>query len=130
MSGVEYSDILFAMAQQGELRATQLPGAGAPAEELARWLPMLQEPLRAPWIAVGPELDVPAMGELLRALRAAGHEVQGFVDRSAVLAGWRQITGHHISIAQSRQQTVISVTFHDGTAVELQRTVKLPGGIQ
>ncbi len=130
MSGVDYSDVFFALAQQGELRATQVPGAGSPAEELARWLSTVPEVARAPWIAVGPEVDVTAMGELLRALRAAGHPVQGFVDRSAVLAGWRQITGHHISLAQSRQQAVISVAFHDGAAVELQRTVKLAGGIQ
>jgi hypothetical protein len=130
MSGVEYSDVFLAQAQQGELRATQVPASASPTAELARWLSTLPEASRAPWIAVGPELDVFAMGELLRALRAAGHAVQGFVDRSAALAGWRQITGHHISLAQSRHQTVISVAFHDGTAVELQRTVKLPGGIQ
>lgn len=131
MWGIEYTDSLFCLAQQGELRATHAPGSGPAPDELVKWLQtaLAGEPCD-PWLAAGPEVDAAAMGELLRALRAAGHRVQGFVDRSAVLAGWQQLVGHHISIAQTRQQTVISVVFHDGTAVELQRTVKLPAGAQ
>jgi hypothetical protein len=131
MFAVEYSDAGFALAEQGELRATQVPGSGPPADELVRWLAtVLPEASRDPWITAGPELDATALGESLRALRAAGYRVQGFVDPSAVLVGWQAIPGHHIVIAQSRQQTLISVVFHDGAAVELQRTVKLPGGAQ
>ncbi|HXC60087.1 MAG TPA: FHA domain-containing protein [Steroidobacteraceae bacterium] len=131
MFGLEYSDAAFALAQQGELRVTHVP-TGSPAAELASWLTTAvpEEASRQLWVAVGPELDAAAMGEVLRALRSTEFQVQGFVDRSAVLAGWQQLPGHHISIAQSRQQTLISVAFHDGTAVELQRTVKLPGGAQ
>lgn len=131
MSGIEYSDLAFALADQGELRAVHVPGGAVPAEELARWLGTVAgDGVGDTWIAVGPELDAAVMGELLRTLRAMGCRVQGFVDRSAVLAGWQQLTGHHIAISQSRQQTLISVVFHDGAAVELQRTVKLPGGSQ
>src|SRR5512144_591401 len=118
MVGLEYSDVLLALAQNGEVRATRAP-VGSAAAELAAWVAKVQpgETSRELWVAVGPDLDAAAMGEALRALRAAGFLVQGFVDRSAVLAGWQQLAGHHISIAQSRQQTLISVTFHDGAAV-------------
>src|SRR4051812_36784966 len=109
MVGLEFSDVLFALAQRGELRATHVP-AGSPPAELATWLTAVlpEESSRELWVTVGPELDAAAMGEVLRALRSAGCNVQGFVDRSAVLGGWQQLPGHLISITQSRQQTMIS----------------------
>src|SRR5690606_39396012 len=40
------------------------------------------------WVALSPPAQREVPGELLRQLRAAGHLVQGFVDRTALLAAW------------------------------------------
>jgi hypothetical protein len=66
--------------------------------------------------------------ELLRALRAAQFSVQGFVDRVAVVAGWQKLAGYSIAAHLEAHQLLISVVHNDGNAVELQRTVRLPGG--
>lgn len=84
----------------------------------------------AAWVAVGLEQDAAAMGALLRELRGAGHGVQGFVDRSVALVGAHRLPGAHIAIDLARAQTLLAVVFNDGAAVELQRTVRLPGGEQ
>jgi hypothetical protein len=80
------------------------------------------------WVAVGLDVDATAMGSMLRELRTAGYVVQGFADRTAALVGAHHLPGAQIAIELARTQTSLAVVFSDGSTVELQRTVRLPGG--
>jgi FHA domain len=82
----------------------------------------------AAWVAVGLDHDAAAMGTLLRELRGAGHQVQGFADRTVALAGANRLSGTHICLEIARSQTLLAVAFNDGATVQLQRAVRLPGG--
>ena len=131
MLGVELSDVSVTLAENGVVRAVHRPASGRlVAAALAEWLtgewPEGQS--REMWLATGTGIDAATMGELLRALRAAQFAVQGFVDRVAVVAGWQKLQGYSIAAHLEAQQLLISVVHNDGAAVELQRTVRLPGG--
>jgi len=130
MLGVELSDAAVALARHGELLAMQPGSLGSNASALAQWLTSQwpEGESREMWLATAPGLDAAAMGELLRALRAAGFAVQGFVDRAAVVAGWQKLPGQSIAVHLEAQQLLIAVVNNEGAATELQRTVRLPGG--
>ncbi|MBK6673200.1 MAG: hypothetical protein IPG49_06795 [Proteobacteria bacterium] len=83
---------------------------------------------RAAWVAVGLEHDAAAMGAMLRELRGQGYAVQGFVDRTTALAAAHQLKGAHLSVDLAHTQTLLAVVVSEGAAVQLQRTVRLPGG--
>lgn len=129
MLGVELADSSVALAEHGVVRAIRTsgaPGAVALAEWLAAEWPEGQS--REMWLATAAGTDAATMGELLRALRAAQFAVQGFVDRVAVVAGWQKLPGHSIAAHLEAHQVLVAVVHNDGAAVELQRTVRLPGG--
>jgi hypothetical protein len=84
----------------------------------------------ATWVAVGLDQDATTMGALLRELRTAGHAVQGFVDRSVALVAAHRLPGAQIAIDLARSQVLLAVAFNDAATVQLQRTVRLPGGEQ
>lgn len=129
MFGLEFSDRM-ALARQGELLATREPASGSQALAVAQWLaeawPAGES--RELWVAAGAGVDATSMGELLRVLRAAQFEVQGFVDSIAAVAGWQRLPGHSIAAQLDGPQLLISVVNNDGHATELQRTVRIPGG--
>jgi hypothetical protein len=129
MFGLEFSDRV-ALARQGELLATREPGSGPQAMALAQWLAEVWPAgeSRELWVATGAGIDAAAMGELLRVLRAAQFNVQGFVDSVAAVAGWQRLPGHSIAAQLDGPQLLISVVSNDGHATELQRTVRLAGG--
>jgi len=84
----------------------------------------------AAWVAVGLDHDATTMGSLLRELRAAGHAVQGFADRTVALVAAHRLPGAQVAIDLARAQVLLSVVFNDGATVQLQRAVRLPGGEQ
>lgn len=128
MFGIELGNS-SALARDGEL-LTAGTGVGTGPQALAQKLGEVwpEGASREAWIACGPQLDAAAMGEILRVLRAAGIQVQGFVDSMAAVTGWQQLAGHSIAAQLDEQQLLISVVSNDGHATELQRTVRLPGG--
>ena len=129
MFGIELSDRL-ALARQGELLATREPAGDSQAAAVAQWLAEVwpEGESRELWVATGAGVDATSMGELLRVLRAAQFNVQGFVDSVAAVAGWQRLPGYSIAAQLDGPQLLISVVSNDGHATELQRTVRIPGG--
>src|SRR5690606_30437518 len=66
----------------------------------------------------------------LRELRAAGHLVQGFVDRAAVLAAWLPDCPQLVVLGLARRQFSVDLAVRDDEAAALRRHVTLPGGVQ
>jgi hypothetical protein len=135
MYGVDFNDRLMSLAADGSALASAPTGAAAPrlgAADLSPVVQSLREHLAAPgsgeiWVAVAPQQDGAGLGEPLRQLRAAGYQVQGFVDRAALVTAWLQQAGGTALLDLARHAMTISVVVSDGTA-SLRRTVRLPGG--
>lgn len=82
------------------------------------------------WVALSPPADQALPGELLRQLRAAGHGVQGFVDRTALLAAWLDVGGELVALDFSRRQMLVGYATRDSDGAALRRQVPLSGGMQ
>jgi hypothetical protein len=80
------------------------------------------------WFALAPPADIAELGELLAQLRAAGHAVRGFVDRTVLLAAWLPLPSPVLVLELSRQRMSISVASRDVAGAALHRHVSLPGG--
>jgi hypothetical protein len=134
MLGVDINDRRFVVAADGTAiahSAVALPasaGAAGLAALLAQQLPSGMA--GGAWIALAPPADPHLPGELLRVLRAAGHQVQGFVDRAAVLASWLPGTAGIVVVEQSRRRFSISLVAKEGGVAALRRHVPLRGGDQ
>lgn len=112
MHGADYNDTLDAAATNGESVALPLPVEGGL------------------WVALAPPAHPAQPGELLRELRAAGHLVQGFVDRAAVLAAWLPRSPQLVVLGISRRQFSVDLAVQDAGMAALRRHVHLPGGLQ
>jgi hypothetical protein len=130
VKGVEITALQCCLAEDGELQQSQST-PGAATAQFAQWLSAAvpADAARELWMAVGAGHDAAAMSALLRELRGAGFAVQGFADAAAAIVGWQRLAGAHIVLACGRAQMLLSVVVNDGHAVELQRTVHLPGGM-
>ncbi|MET0280952.1 MAG: FHA domain-containing protein [Steroidobacteraceae bacterium] len=82
------------------------------------------------WVALAPPPPTLALGEVLGTLRAAGHVVQGFVDRAALLAAATGLSTQLAVLDLSRQQLSVSMVAVDDSTASLRRQVPLPGGEQ
>jgi hypothetical protein len=82
------------------------------------------------WIALAPPADPQLPGEILRLLRAAGHVVEGFADRAALLAAWLPDCAELAVIELSRRQFSVSLAAREADAAALRRHVSLQGGEQ
>lgn len=137
MQGVELNDRLMALAEDGVLQGVAAPARAAGAELPAQVQPLVQRlaelgPASGAglWVSLSPPPDPALPGEVLRQLRAAGHEVQGFVDRAALLAASLQWSGQLVVLDLARRHLGISVASSDGTGAALRRNVPLGGGAQ
>lgn len=137
MYGVELNDRLMALAGDGTLRGVAAPERAGGAELAALVQPLVQsvaaiqaEPADAVWVSLSPPANVGMPGEVLRQLRAAGHNVQGFVDRAALLAASLQWSGQLVVLDLARRHLSVSVAAGDGGAAALRRNVPLTGGAQ
>jgi hypothetical protein len=135
VNGVDLNDRLTALASDGgEARVvrTSVVARGMPAEESFYAVKALRELLpevaSGLWVTVSPQQGNADLGEMLQQLRSAGHAVNGFVDRAAVLAAWLQQPGSCALLDVSRHGASISVVVNDGAMVALRRTVRLAGG--
>lgn len=133
MLGVDINDRRFVVAADGTSiahSAVALPASAGAAGLAALLAQQLPAGSGGTWIALAPPADPHLPGELLRVLREAGHDVQGFVDRAAVLASWLPGTAGIVVVEQSRRRFSISQVAKEGGAVALRRHVPLRGGDQ
>lgn len=137
MQGVELNDRLMALAEDGALRGVAEPARANGAELPAQVQPLVQSLAAiAPasgagvWVSLSPPMDPATPGEVLRQLRAAGHDVHGFVDRAALLAASMQWSGQLVVLDLARRHLGISVAAGDGAGAALRRNVPLGGGAQ
>ncbi len=112
MHGADYNDGLDVAATDGEAIAPPVPVEGGL------------------WVALAPPAHPAQPGEVLRELRAAGHLVQGFVDRAAVLAAWLPDCPQLVVLGLARRQFSVDLAVRDDEAAALRRHVHLPGGVQ
>lgn len=112
MHGADYNDGLDTAATDGEAIALPVPVEGGL------------------WVAMAPPAHPALPGEVLRELRAAGHLVQGFVDRAAVLAAWLPDCPQLVVLGLARRQFSVDLAVHEGDAAALRRHVHLQGGVQ
>jgi hypothetical protein len=135
MYGVDFNDRLMCLAADGSVLLSAVPGAAAPrlgAADISPVVQSLREHLAEPgsgpmWVAVSPQQDNAGLGEPLRQLRAAGYQVQGFVDRAALVVASLQQPGNSALLDLARHAMTISVVANDGSTVALRRTVRLAG---
>lgn len=112
--------------------ATAGPSGTADASGTAE-RPGTAEPPGTPvplWVAMSLPAQSELPGELLRQLREAGHAVQGFADRTALLAAWLDVGSELAVLEVSRRQFAIGLATRDTRAAALRRHVPLPGGEQ
>ena len=135
MQGLDLNDRLVASAIDGAAGAVApVTGIGrdSPSQvalQLAA-LPAQAAPPEALWVAMSPPTQPDLPGELLRQLREAGHQVQGFADRTALLAAWLDAGSELAVLELSRRHFAIGLASRDGQAAALRRHVALPGGEQ
>lgn len=111
MLGIELNERFAGHARDGEWSvAPATPGA---------------QPL---WVAVLPA-DAAQLGHALGELRAAGHLVQGFVDRAALLAAALGGELQRVVLEASRNEFLVSLAASAGGEAALRRQLRLPGGM-
>jgi hypothetical protein len=137
MRGAEFNDFMICEASDGGA-APVAPMPAMPARELAQQVAaqvaalqaMPAGPDSALWVTFTAPVDAGMPGELLRQLRAAGYSVQGFADRTALLAAWIDAGPELAVLDLSRRQFSIDVAVRDAGNAALRRHVPLPGGEQ
>jgi hypothetical protein len=135
MHGVDFNDRLIATASDGgpislgPMASGSSAGAQLAAQvaSLTQQLPPTPEGL---WVALAPPIDAGLPGELLRQLRTAGYDVQGYADRATLLAAWIPDLTELAVLDLSRRQFSVSVATREADAAALRRHVPLPGGAQ
>lgn len=137
MRGAEFSDRLAGFAVDGVATAAPLPVRASgrhPEAQSAAFMLSLSAAFApgdaALWVTLAPPADPALPGELLRQLRAAGHAVQGFVDRAALLAAWLQGSAPIAVLDLSRHRLSVSVAACEAGDAGLRRNVQLAGGEQ
>jgi hypothetical protein len=132
MLGADVNDRLIGTASDGGavvlVHANTTAGPGAVAAALLQQLPAASGD--GLWIALAPPADPQLPGEVLRQLRAAGHAVQGFVDRAALLAAWLPDATELAVVELSRRHFSVSLAGRDRDTAALRRHVPLQGGEQ
>ncbi len=135
MQGVDLNDRQLAVATDGApgaVRAVAAQPADMAAQVAAQVnaLGTATPDAAALWVALSPPAQQDVPGELLRQLRAAGHAVQGFVDRTALLAAWLEDAPQLATIELSARHLSIALATRDAEAAALRRHLPLPGGAQ
>jgi hypothetical protein len=113
MFGIELNDRFEGHARDGQWSAMPAPpeaGAGL-------------------WVAVLPPAEVAQLGRALGELRNAGHGVQGFVDRAALLAAALGGDAQWVVLEAARGQFSISLAGNAGGEAALRRQLRLAGGM-
>ena len=133
MLGSSLGDRIVALAGDGEaraLRALPVTRAGAPRVAPASVLAELlgEQGGQQLWVAVGSRASPLALGELLREARAAGADVQGFIDAGVATAAWLGAPVQSILIELGQDQCTFSHVGCDGQEARLRRTAVVETG--
>lgn len=137
MLGVEFNDRLLSLANDGELAASAQPRMRVRPAGLGQAIPAMIDSFREQLAETEPGplwASVPAgstggeLGELLRTLRAARCEVQGFVDAATISVAWARLPGQAVVIDHHQAWTDLSLVASTADAVELRRTARVPVG--
>lgn len=138
MRGVDLNDRRVALAVDGAgagdapvAAAAARDAAALSASQAAALQSLLGEDAPAAlWVSLSPPLQPDLPGELLRQLRAGGHHVQGFVDRTALLAAWLPVAGELAVLELARTRFVLGLAARDADGAALRRHVPVAGGEQ
>lgn len=134
--GLDLNDRRIALSREGEsLVRAPLPLSGALS--MPQQLDQLVEALAAQqaveqasgiWIALATPGEARLPAELLRRLRAAGHRVEGFADRAALLAAWIGNSDALAVLEMDGRRFSIDLAFPEADTAALRRHIPLPGG--
>lgn len=140
MQGSDLNDRLVAAAHDGDPAGVRLLAPAIDAADATASAPAMQVQALAAlqpavageglWVALGPTPEPGLPGELLRLLRVAGYEVQGFADRAVLLAAWLPGVTSLVLVEYSRTRFSVSLAARDAQSAALSRHVPLPGGEQ
>lgn len=111
MYGIELNERFSGPARDGQWSDAPAPAAGDGL-----------------WVAVLPPAEAAQLGHALTELRAAGHAVQGFVDRAALLAAALGADAPLVVLEAARNEFSVSVAGAAGGEAALRRQLRLPGG--
>jgi len=134
MLGVDFNDRLLSFANDGRLGGAAPPRLRVRPTGLGQAVPALVDTLRVElgesvsvplWASVGAGSSGADLGELLRALRAAKCEVQGFVDAAAVTIAWLRLPGQSIVLDLHQHWLDLSLVVRVDDVVELRRTARV-----
>jgi hypothetical protein len=137
MLGVDFNDRLLSLATDGELTGSSQPRLRVRPAALGQAIPAMIDTFREQlaaatpaqlWASVGADSSGAELGELLRALRIAKCEVQGFVDGATVAVAWVRLPGQSIVLDLHQYWTDLSLVVRAGDVVELRRTARVPVG--
>lgn len=137
MHGAELNDRQVATASDGGpaalarvADADTRDAAGLLAAQVAALARHLTGDTAGLWITLTPPADAGMPGRLLGQLRDAGHHVQGFVDRTALLAAWLPHDAGLTVLDMSRRQFSLGLAGRDAATASLRRHMPVSGGEQ
>jgi hypothetical protein len=136
MLGVDFNGRAVCVARDGQLLGSAPSRLRARTSGLGQSIPALLDALReqlagdaAPmWASVASGSTGAELGELLRALRAAKCEVQGFVDSATICMAWVRLPGPSLVLDLHPHWLDLSLVSSSGDAAELRRTARVPVG--
>jgi hypothetical protein len=137
MLGVDFNGRLLSVARDGKLVGAAASRLRVRSSGLGPSIPALLDTLRAQldgippgplWASVASGSNGTELGELLRALRTARFEVQGFVDSAAICIAWARLPGQSLVLDLHQHWLDLSLVASVADAVELRRTARVPVG--
>jgi FHA domain len=137
MLGVDFNGRLLCIARDGELVGSAASRLRVRSSGLGQSIPALLDTFREQlagqspgplWASVASGSNGAELGELLRALRSAKCEVQGFVDSAAICVAWARLPGQSLVLDLHPHWLDLSMVVSAGDAVELRRTARVPVG--
>ena len=137
MLGLHCNDAFFALASDGGVRDATLLDVSVARRSAAPDFGKVVAALAATgvsndtspaWIAVPASVPASMLGDLLRQLRSAGIDVQGFVDAAVVAAAWLAPAAQVLSLDVWQHGAAFSVVGRSGTELRLRRTAPIAAG--
>ncbi|MEO8307557.1 MAG: FHA domain-containing protein [Pseudomonadota bacterium] len=137
MLGADFNGRLLSVARDGKLVGSAASRLRVRTTGLSQSIPALLDAFREQldgippgplWASVTSGSTGTELGELLRALRTARFEVQGFVDGAALCVAWAGLPGQSLVLDLHPHWLDLSLVSSVGDAVELRRTARVPVG--
>jgi hypothetical protein len=138
MRGADLNDRLVTVAVDGgsgttvpvAATATREPAQLAAAQAAAVTAALGDRAPEALWVSLTPPLHNDLPGQLLRHLRNAGHHVQGFIDRTTLLAAWLEAGSELVVLELARTRFSLGLAVREADGAALRRHLPVAGGEQ